>query len=180
MRRLLTGAAAAGVLLFGVATPAAAEFTENRIGCQGHATVRDGSKTYEVDARDKEVKAPREGTAAYAGSITTTTHDHSGVVRLKLGPFNITLGLWGPSENANNENSSAGTKEIPDAVKFVPPGKYEVSGYHQGKEGRCAGKVTIELEGSPLSTPAGAAAAVGTLVTGAGLVLSGMTRKGSA
>ena len=181
MRRLLLVAAAAAVGLLVCAQPVAAEFTENTVGCQGRATVRgkDG-KTYLVDARDKTVKAPREGTANWAGAVTTTTHDHSGVVRLKLGPLNITLGKWGPSKNANNENAKAGVKDIPEAVKWVPPGKYEVNGHHQGKEGRCAGKVTVELEGNPLGTPVGAGVAAGTVLTGLGLVVSGMARKGAA
>lgn len=181
MRRLLLVAVAAAAGLLALAPPAAAEFTQNTIGCQGRATVRgDDGKTYAIDARAETVEAPREGTANYAGAITTVTHDHSGVVRLKLGPLNITLGSWGPSENDRNENAKAGVKEIPSAVKWVPPGKYEVSGYHKGKEGRCAGKVTVELEGSPLGTPVGAGVAAGTVLTGLGLVASGMARKGLA
>lgn len=155
------------------AAPAGASFDDNTIGCDGAAalTADDGKQTT-VRASDDEVAVPRSGTAAWQGSIATVTHNHRGAVDLALGPFSIQLDQWGPSRNVKDEASATGTKEIPSAVGSIPPGRYVVSGFHEGDEGRCSGSVIVVIEGSPLTNPAGAVAALGTLVTAALLALA--------
>ncbi len=157
------------------AVPAGAEFTENKIGCSGSATITDGAKTYRVSADQKEAKVPRKGTAEWQGAIATTTHNHKGEVRLSVAFWDITVGSWGPSPNAANEKSRSGTKKIPSALEQLPAGKYKLSGFHQGDEGRCAGKITVEVEGSILNIP-GIVSLAGTVLTGAGLAVAGKAK----
>lgn len=174
MRRRLAGCSAAGIAIaLCAATPASAEFTENTIGCAGSAVVTsDDGETYEVDATDSTVEVPRSGSAEWEGSIQTVTHDHSGEIRLDVGFLSVTVGDWGPSENANDESSATGVEKLPTILEQVPAGTYDVSGFHEGDEGRCAGKVTVEVDGSPFDTIAGVANAILTLVTAALLVLA--------
>ncbi len=136
--------------------PASAEFTENSIGCAGSAVIEGDAGSTSVDAADKSVVLPVSGDAAYEGSVETITHNHFGEINLAVGPAAIQLGSW-KSKNDSDLGSKSGTKELPAALADVPPGKYEVSGFHQGDEGRCAGRMTIEVPGSILSSPISAA-----------------------
>lgn len=171
--------AAIAVLL--VAAPASAEFDDNTIGCAGSAVITDDDgETVTVDASDSKVTVPTSGTARWEGSIDTVTHNHFGVVNLEIGPTSVELGSWGVSENADDEDRARGTKQLPSTLGGVPPGLYAVSGFHQGDEGRCSGAVTVEVEGNPLTHPAGAGAAVGTVITGGLLALAGRPKGGAA
>lgn len=145
--------------LVGVASsvPAGAELTENTIGCAGSAVITDDDgATTSVDAEDDSVTLAGNGSAAYVGSVATVTHNHVGEINLEVGPASIQLGSW-ESENDGDENEKRGTKELPSAIGDVPPGKYDVNGFHQGDEGRCAGHVTVEITGSILASPISAA-----------------------
>jgi len=174
MRRVGRAVVVVGfVLLVSAAAPAAAVIDPpNAIGCAGSAVITDGTKNYSVDATDTTVRVPREGTAAYNGSISTVTHDHSGSVDLKVATVMIQVGSWGPSKNASNAAQSAGTKVLPAALKNVPPGRYDVYGSHSGSEGRCSGHVTVDVVGSPLSSPFGMGVAVLSAVSALGLLLA--------
>jgi hypothetical protein len=170
MRRVLVALVLGGGVLLVSAAPASATFTKNTVGCKGSAVITDkDGKTFSIDAADSKVKVPKEGSAAWQGSLGTVTHNHSGSVSLKVGLAKIELGSWGPSANASNQGSQSGVKEIPAAVKQLLPGKYVVSGSHNGDEGGCAGSIVVEVEGSALGTPAGIGVLIGTVVTGAGL-----------
>lgn len=179
-------AAAAAVLALGVvvalAAPAGAKMEEpNTIGCYGEAKITaDDGDAYDITSEDERVVVPRSGKAAWRGSISTVTHNHFGVVNLELGPATIELGGWGPSKNDKDESSKNGVRELPSALGGVPPGLYSVSGFHQGDEGRCSGYVDIEVEGNPLTHPAGAAAAAGTLIGGGMLAFAGRAKGGVA
>ena len=164
-----------------LAAPAGAEFDDNSIGCSGSAVITDDDgETTTINADDSKVTVPTSGSAAWEGSIGTVTHNHFGVVNLEVGPTSIELGGWGVSENDDDEDRASGTKELPSMLGGVPPGLYAVSGFHQGDEGRCSGAVTVEVEGNPLTHPAGAGAAVGTVVTGGLLALAGRPKGGVA
>ena len=157
MRRL--GGFVLILCLFGVLgnAPAGAELTENTIGCEGSAVITGGDgETTTVDANDDEVTVPKDGEAAWEGSVATVTHNHSGKINLEVGPANVELGSWS-SPNDDDESSRRGTKELSSALGDVPPGKYDVSGFHQGDEGRCAGHVTVNVSGSIVSSPISAA-----------------------
>ena len=153
------------VLLLG-ATPAGAELTTNEVGCAGSAVITtDDGGTVTVDAEDDTVELPAgAGDAEWQGSVATVTHDHSGEVNLAAGPSTIELGSWS-SPNAGDDPDATGTKELPPALQDVPPGKYVVSGFHQGNEGRCEGEVTVEVGGSILASPI-SAGSVGLAVIG--------------
>lgn len=159
-----------GLLAFWAA-PAAAEFTSNDVGCAGSAVITDGAKQYTIDAKDTVAKVSAAGTADYQGSVSTVTHHHSGSIRLKVGPAGVTLGSWGPSANASNQSSKAGTKKLPAALGDVPPGKYEVTGQHRGDEGGCAGRMTLDVQ-APASNPIVLGSLGLTAITGAGFLLA--------
>jgi hypothetical protein len=168
-------ASAATIVVVGsvaFAPPASAEFTENTIGCSGHATITDKKgQTYQVDAQDKTATVPRNGSAEWAGAVTTVTHDHFGEIVIKVGPASVKLDSWGPKPNTSNGSSKSGTKSL-SALEKIPPGKYELTGFHQGNEGRCAGKITLNVAGSPLSSPAGIGVTVLTAVAALGVLLA--------
>jgi hypothetical protein len=150
------------LLLIGRAAPAAAEFTENDIGCAGSAVVHgdDGSST-SVNADDSTVKLEdTSGNADYTGSVATVTHNHFGEINLEVGPSSIQVGDWGPSKNDSDQSEKSGNKELPSTLSNVPPGKYDLNGFHQGDEGRCAGKMTVEVAGSLFSSPISMATSV--------------------
>lgn len=139
------------------AGPAGAELTENTIGCAGSAVVTgDDGTTTEVDAEDASVVLPGNGEAAYQGSVSTVTHNHFGKINLEVGPTTIAIADWS-SANEGGEDTKRGTKELPSAVGDLPPGKYDLTGFHQGDEGRCAGRMTVEITGSILASPISAA-----------------------
>lgn len=175
--RIVAGTAVAILALGWLAGPAAAVLTENTVGCSGSAVITDpDGETYEADARDVSVEVPREGVASWKGSIGTVTHNHFGEVNLAVGPLDVQLGDWGPSRNADDESSSEGVEEIPDVLRYVVPGEYVVSGFHQGDEGGCKGHVVVAVDVSPFSTPAGMAAVTLTVLSGAGLVVSAIAK----
>jgi hypothetical protein len=180
MRRLggtvASGAVAVLVVLASGAPPAGAELTVNEVGCAGSAVITpdDGGAPVTVDAEDDTVVLPAgAGDATYEGSVETVTHDHSGKIAVAVGPASIEIGSWS-SPNEGGEPSASGTKELPSALEQVPPGKYEVTGHHEGTEGRCEGRLTVEVGGSILSTPASAVSlglgVLGLLVLALGLI----------
>ncbi len=172
------GGLLAGAAVVWLAAPAGATFTSNTVGCAGSATITaKNGKSYQINANDAEVKVPKDGSAAWDGSTTTVTHDHSGSVQLAIAFWDFTIGRWGPSRNAGNESARKGTKEIPSFVAQAPPGKYVVSGRHQGAEGGCSGRVTVEIEGSIISNPAGVVSLAGTLASAAGLAVAARAKR---
>ena len=148
------------VLVVAPVGPAGAELTENTIGCAGSAVVTDeDGGTTSVDAEDDTATLAGSGSAEYVGTVSTITHDHFGEINLEVGPASIEIGSW-ESANDDDESEKRGTKELPDAIGDVPPGKYDVNGFHQGDEGRCAGHVTVEITGSIFASPISAASVV--------------------
>ncbi|MGH9149025.1 MAG: hypothetical protein ACRD0F_01625 [Acidimicrobiales bacterium] len=176
--RAVLGATGAGVALsLLAASPAAAEFTANTVGCSGSATIRGpGGSVSAVNATDREVKVPSEGSADWRGALTTVTHDHSGEISLSLGLFDFSIDRWGPSRNAGNESSRTGTQEIPGFVAQLPAGKYYVEGFHRGTEGECAGFVVVDIGGGPFGNAAGIGALVATAASAAGLAVASRGR----
>ncbi len=163
-----------------MAGPAAASFSTNTIGCAGSATIdgtgSDAGKTVTINATDSKATLLREGEAHWQGSITTTTHNHSGEVYIDLGWFDVTAGSWGPSKNASNQNSKSGVTKLPSALKWVPPGDYRIAGHHKGDEGECVGSIEIRLNGSIVGNPVGIAAIIGTILTAGGVGYAAFAR----
>jgi hypothetical protein len=174
---LLGATAAIAAILLLTADPAGAILTNDKVVCTGSAIITDDDgKQYPVDAADSKATVPKNGTAAWQGSVSPPTHNHTGEVVLELPLTDIELGAWGPSPNTGNEPSRTGTKNIPSAVEQLPPGEYVVSGFHRGDEGGCTGTVTVVIEGGILSTPAGIVSVVGTVLTGGLLGLASMAK----
>lgn len=175
------GAALFVVFAFAVAAaqPAGAVFTSNNIGCAGSAviTAKDGT-VYNANANDSLIKVPRDGTVAYDGTITTVTHDHSGEIVMKIAMFAVPLGTWGPRHNGSNQAGASGVKDIPSAFAQVPPGKYRISGFHSGNEGRCDGWADIEIAGSPLTSPVGIVAVALTIASAIAFALAAFAKVG--
>lgn len=160
MRRLGgTIAGIFGLVALAPASPAGAELTTNEIGCAGSAVISGEGPDVAVDAEDDEVRLSGPESAAWQGSVATVTHDHAGSIDLAVGPASIEIGSWS-SANDGDESSRNGTEELSGAVGDVPPGRYELSGSHQGDEGRCAGRMTVIIEGSVLSNPISAGSVV--------------------
>lgn len=153
MRRLGGFLVLLALLVIASAAPAAAELTENSIGCKGTAVIHgDDGSTTSVSADDATVTLPTAGDADYEGSVATVTHNHFGEINLEVGPGTIELGSW-KGRNDTDQSSKSGTKQLASALADVPPGRYDVSGFHQGDEGRCAGHLTVEVAGSLFSSP---------------------------
>jgi len=163
---LLAGTVATSAI--GWASPAGATINKpNTIGCAGHADIPEkNGKTVTIDATQSKAHVPRSaaGPVTYSGSVTTVTHDHHGYVAVVLGPFNIKFYTWGVSQNSSNKLSDSGTRKYPSEMKNVPPGEYRVKGGHFSPQGSCTGEMTLIVDGSPLSNPAGIVALVGTIV----------------
>ncbi len=160
------------------AAPAFAVMDTNTIGCRGSARIvgKDGT-VYNISSDMEKAVIPREGTAAYDGLITKVTHDHGGKVEIKLGLFGVTIASWGPSANAHDKNSAAGTIQLPSALKYVLPGSYKVSGFHKGNEGGCSGHMTIEVAGGLTSSPAGIPVVVGSGLAAVGTLAAGRRKR---
>jgi hypothetical protein len=177
---VLGGLIAVGVL-FVAAAPAGATINQNSLGCEGQAVItpKHGAPVT-INATQSQAHVPRSAAApvTYSGSVTTVTHNQHGYVAVTLGPFKIHFYSWSGA-NRSNKTSDSGTRKYPSELAVVPPGKYRVTGGHFSAEGSCTGEMTIIVDGSPLSTPAGIVAAGGTVVF-AGLVLfAGVARAGS-
>lgn len=160
------------------APPAAAAYTgPNEIGCDASVDITGGDgRRYHIDDEAESAKVPRNGTAEWRGSLTTATHDHFGDVRLQVGSFSYELGRWGPSANTASETSAQGSLELPSFLEEVPAGRYKLTGFHQGTEGRCVGEMEVEVEGTPFSNIAGISGLLGTGFFGALLLVSAMAR----
>jgi hypothetical protein len=155
---VLSGLIAAGVLLVGAA-PAGATIT--------------------INANQSQAHVPRSaGPVTYSGSVKTVTHNQHGYVAVTVGPFKIHFYSWSGA-NRSNKTSDSGTRKYPSELADVPPGKYRVSGGHFSAEGSCTGEMTIIVDGSPLSTPAGIVAVAGTVVFAGLVLLAGVARAGS-
>jgi hypothetical protein len=182
-RRCRLGAAlviaTVGIVILTGRSPASATFDSNDVGCSGHAVITPkGGASFTVDATQAKATVPREaGPVDYEGAVSTITHDHAGAVKVLLGPFGVKIYDW-KSANGSNAPSSKGTREYPAAIKKVPPGVYRVEGAHRGNEGGCTGHMDITVEGSPLSSPAGAGSLIALLLALAGVVASGRAKAG--
>jgi hypothetical protein len=163
---------ATGVLVLVQSAVASTTITEDDIGCSGSADITsdDGEKTH-IDAEDAEATVPREGTVRWRGVTDEAVHNHEGEIVVDTGLSDIPIDDWG-SENAKDETEKRGRKQLPEVLKYLPPGTYLVTGSHSGDEGSCAGEIEITLEGGPeVAWKAGGV--VLTVVAGSGLLIAG-------
>ena len=176
---VLAGLIAAGVLLVGVG-PAGATINQNSLGCEGLAVIAPKrGAPITINANQSQAHVPRSaGLVTYSGSVKTVTHNQHGYVAVTVGPFKIHFYSWSGA-NRSNKTSDSGARKYPSELADVPPGKCRVTGGHFSAEGSCTGEMTIIVDGSPLSTPAGIAAVAGTVVFAGLVLLAGLARAGS-
>ena len=177
MRRILAVTAATGVFAIAGAAPAFAVLDPpNTLGCHATAVIRSKSgNQVRVNATDTKIHLPREGTVAFEGGTLRPLANSHGEVAIKLGFIKVKAGSW-DSPNLRLTIVVAGVKELPKALKYVPPGEYEVTGFATGSTGTCSGHITIVLSGSALSNPIGIAALGGTLLCLVGIAVAARAR----
>ena len=167
-----------GAVLLLSAIPALADITGP---CDGSATI-DGT-TYDAsfDTASKPIVVPadRAGmTIPYSGSITVTNTNYLGAVGVVIGPTTVNVAVWGLDENPDDKRSTD-----PGAIYILGSdldnlvGLYQLTAFHDADGGSCDATAMVKLEGDPLSTPVGAAATGGAVVTGLAMAAAGIPRK---
>ena len=168
--KLVRGCAAGallGLLLVMPSRPAAAELTSDN-GCTASAVW--ASNGLVVDATQTgTVTIPRADTVQWEGSVPGAPGDYSGSVTVLLPkPFGeVTIDEWS-GNSTNTSNTGVEEYDLPGAVPAGMP--ITLHGRHVDANGVCAGNVTFEIDGSPLSSPITWVALGGTAVTGAAMV----------
>jgi hypothetical protein len=176
-RRSLRAAILAGgtVLMALWASPASATVTG---GCQGSGTLNGTTYNAGMLDPDKPITIPEEGDVSYQGSVPLPAGDtdraYSGKIDLAL-PLGggVTVADWSGSSKKVSE-SGVHHYSVP---ALVPRGvTVQASGVHNhdGLSQPCRGKFSVTLDGGPLDSPVPtAAAAGGTIITGAALAMAG-------
>ena len=166
-----------GALLLS-ASPAFADITGP---CEGSATI-DGTTydpSFDTASNPIVVPANRAGmTIPYSGAITVTNTNYVGAVGVVIGPFTVNVADWGLDENIDDTRSTD-----PGAIYILGSdldnlvGLYRLTAFHDADGGSCDATAMVKLEGDPLSTPVGAAATGGAVLTGLAMVAAGIPRK---
>lgn len=147
------------------AAPASAALSGN---CAASAMFVDSGVT--VDApTDEVVTVRRADTVQWEASSTAPPGVYEGSMHLELpAPFgNVRIESW-QGDSQTMSNSGTDTYDLPS---LVPGGaKVVVSGRHDDVNGRCAGSVTLRIEGSALSSPLTWIGLGGAFVSGVGFL----------
>lgn len=181
LRRLLPLALAGGALVVTLtASPALGAVTGD---CTGSGTI--GGTRHDAVQLDPDnpITIPEEADVAYEGSVGLPADDterkYSGKIELLL-PLNksVTVADWSGSSKLV---SAADTYHY-SVPAIVPRGitvQAEGTHNHDGLPESCMGNFSIKLDGSPLDSPAPtAAAAAGTIATGAALATAARPKGG--
>ncbi len=170
-----------GAVLVALAgTPAFATVTG---GCQGAGTIN-GTR-YDAAALDPDdpINIPEEADVAYDGSVPlppgTTDRAYSGKVDLQL-PLggSVTVADWGGS---SKQVASGGVHHysVPDIVPRGITVRADGTHSHAGLPAPCTGAFSVTLDGGPLDSPLPtAAAAGGTIISGAALAMAAFPKGG--
>lgn len=178
---LVAGLVGAGWTL-GFAAPASADVSGP---CDGKVTIDGVTYTPANDTAADPIVVPADAaTAEWEGTTGVAITDHTGRLGVVVGPGSVPIASWS-GENADLETSASGVYDIGDARAELPVdlvGLYELTGTHSGSGGTCTGTAMVRIEGTPLTTPVGAAAAAVTLLSliGLGLVGAGAAGSGAA
>lgn len=161
-----------------LATPALAASLDGP--CQGTATI--GGITYDAsyDTTDNPIIVPpdRQGLRIpYEGSISVTNTNYLGAVGVVIGPVTVNVADWGLDENVDDTRATAPNSiyimgnELANVV-----GLYRVTAFHDADGGSCDADAMVKLEGAVLSTPVGAGATAGAVLTGLALLGAGIPK----
>ncbi len=179
-RRLVIIAALAALVLAVLPSTATASVTG---ACDGSATIKGVEYTPANDTPANAIPIPNEAgvQVTYSGSVGFTNTNHSGVAKVQVGPFNITLGeAWGGSNPQDDRGVEDQIYELDDFRDQLPiwiPGVWKVSATHSADGGDCSGFAMIKLEGNPLGNVVGWIVFVGLLGSAAWLVSSILRKK---
>lgn len=165
--RWCAAGAVVGCLLVVPSRPVSAELT-NDDGCTASATW--ASTGMVVDAgQTGTVTIPRADTVQWTGSVPAAPGDYEGSVTIQLPkPFGeLVIDEWSGT-SATTSNQGVEEYELPAIVPAGVP--ITLHGRHVDANGVCAGRVTLQIEGSPMSSPITWVALGGTAVTGAAML----------
>ena len=176
-RVILLGAILLGLGFVGAA-PAAAEIDGP---CTGSGDFEDGTKDagpFTVDGDTSDVvEVPLKDTVHWQGAIDASgERDFSGSIEVDL-PWPLgaaTIDTWdGSTEETGNDGDKS--YDLPSAI---PRGvEFEVSGQHS-EDGSvvCSGTVKVKVEGGAFDSPVAPVALGGTVISGIGLALAGLSK----
>jgi hypothetical protein len=158
----------AGLLLALVPAAGLASVTGD---CSGEAIIEGVTYTPANDTPGNAIPIPnKDGVQiTYSGSVGFENMNHSGSVKVQVGPFAITVGDWA---GANPEDTRSVTNKIYELDDFrskLPiwiPGVWKVTASHSASGGECSGFAMIKLEGNPLANAVGWVVLIGLLGTG--------------
>jgi len=139
--------------------------------CDGEAIIKGVTYGPENDTPGNAIPIPDEDgvQVTYSGSVGFENLSHSGAARVQVGPFNITLGDWSGSNEADDRSVENDIYELDDFRDKLPiwiPGVWKVSASHSASGGECSGYAMIKLEGNPLGNPVGWVTLIGLIGTG--------------
>jgi len=176
--RIVVASAFAVAPALALAGPAGAAITKGP--CNGSATIGGTTYTPANDTEANPIIVPEQGTVAWQGTTGgAVIKNHSGSIGIVVGPGSITVADWA-NPNKKGDTESSGTYDLATAYEKLPldiVGIYKVVGEHAGQGGSCEGFAMVKIDGNPLATVPGAAAAGLTVLTGAGVVAAGMAKK---
>jgi hypothetical protein len=171
-----------GVILLGLgfigASPAAAKIDGP---CTGSGDFQGGTKDagpFTVDGDTSDVvEVPLKDTVHWQGAIDASgERDYSGSIEVDL-PWPLgaaTIDTWdGTTEETSNQDEKS--YDLPSAV---PRGvEFEVTGHHS-EDGKvvCSGTVKVKVEGGAFDSPIAPVALGGTVISGVGLALAGLSK----
>ncbi|MDJ0952681.1 MAG: hypothetical protein QNJ81_03275 [Acidimicrobiia bacterium] len=150
--------------------------------CTGEATIKGVTYTPANDTPSNAIPIPNERgvQVTYSGSVGFANTNHSGVAKVQVGPFNITLAEpWRDPNTADQRSVQDQIYELDDFRDKLPiwiPGVWKVTATHSADGGSCSGFAMIELEGNPLSNVVGWLVLIGLIGTGYWLI-SAIVRK---
>lgn len=176
LRALWLTAAAFGFLLV-LAPPARGAVSG---GCTGRAVIEGRTYTPANDTASNPVILPKKrGVIVEWRGRQPPITKHHGALAVEIGPGSVTVATWA-HPNEGKATKAKGTYSLDQAYEKIGDvvGLFRVTGFHEGAGGRCDGFAMVKIEGNPLTTPVGGAAAGLTLVSAGGLVAAAMTRKG--
>ena len=139
--------------------------------CSGEAIIRGQTYTPERnDTAKTAIPIPNEDgvQATYSGSVGFENLRHEGSAKVQVGPFGITLGDWGGSNEDDQRGVSNQVYEIDDFRDKLPiwvPGVWRVSATHSASGGDCSGFAMVKLEGNALGNAVGWIALIGLIGT---------------
>lgn len=181
--RRIAHAVAAGCVLslpLILAAPASAAITAGP--CDGSVTIEGVTYTPDNDTPGNPVVIPKEPgvVVEYTGNTGgVVIKNHEGYIAVHVGPIPIKVATWA-GENADERVERSDTYALDQAYAELPfdvVGIYRVSGKHEGKGGACEGFAYVKIEGNPITTVPGAAAAGITVAAAAGVVGSAVAKR---